>query len=62
MRLVAQFKDTLDNTPCMQYYKLFHRQFRHSNQGSKGIRQWPIYWCTYTPNDDTQNSPDVDYN
>ena len=26
-------------------------------QVSKGIRLWPINWCTIIPNDDTQNYP-----
>ena len=28
----------------------------HRSQGSKGIRQRPINWCTYILNDDAQNS------
>ena len=31
--------------------------------GSKGIRQWPMNWCTfYIPNDHTKITPSTDYN
>ena len=40
----------------MLYYHVWHSLQCTPSQGSKGIRQWLINWCTmYIPNEDTWN-------
>ena len=38
-----------------------HNLYTHARQGSKGIRQWPMNWCTF-PMMIHEITPSVDYN
>ncbi len=49
------------NKEGLNYKRVIYTLYRGYNQGSKGIRQWPIYLCT-SPMMIHKITPSVNYN